>query len=87
MDTSEQIIKVIDNLCEKFGIAIDWTSNNMLPYIQQLGDKIVKYDLYTSVFWLVLCILIVVASVHTIKTFYKQYKEIKLLIRIICFLN
>lgn len=23
---SDQIIKVLDNLCEKFGLAIDWSS-------------------------------------------------------------
>ena len=45
MEMSEQIIKVLDSVCEKFGIAIDWTNNNVLPYIQQLGDKIVKHDL------------------------------------------
>lgn len=66
MQTSEQIIQVIDKLCEKFGIAIDWTSNNILPYIQQLGDKIVKYDLYTSIVWLIMGLILVVLGGYII---------------------
>ena len=26
MEISEQVIKVLDAVCDKFGIAIDWTS-------------------------------------------------------------
>lgn len=36
---SDQIISVLDALCEKFGIAIDWTSQNVIPYIQLLAKK------------------------------------------------
>lgn len=31
---SVEVIKVLDALVEKFGIAIDWTSANVLPYLQ-----------------------------------------------------
>lgn len=39
MSMSEQVISVIDVICDKFGIAIDWTSENILPYIQELFQK------------------------------------------------
>lgn len=29
---SEEVIKILDALAEKFGLAIDWTSANVLPY-------------------------------------------------------
>lgn len=62
MEISEQIIKVLDSVCEKFGIVIDWTSNNVLPYIQQLGDKIIAYDICMSIMWLVIgCIPLTIA--------------------------
>lgn len=38
---SEEVIKILDALAEKFGLAIDWTSANVLPYLQQLCDKYV----------------------------------------------
>lgn len=40
---SSQIIEVLDNLAQKFGIAIDWTSQNVIPYLMELMDKYVKY--------------------------------------------
>lgn len=35
----EEIIKVLDALAEKFGLAIDWTSNNVIPYLETLCGK------------------------------------------------
>lgn len=45
---SQQIIDVLNALCEKFGIAIDWTAENIMPYLEQLGSRIVKYEIYSS---------------------------------------
>ena len=46
MEISEQVIKVLDAVCDKFGIAIDWTSNNVIPYIEQIGNKIIDFGNY-----------------------------------------
>ena len=51
---SEEIIKVLDALAEKFGLAVDWTSSNVIPYLNQLCDKYVNYEIVTSVVWLLL---------------------------------
>lgn len=39
---SEDIIKVLDNLAQKFGIAIDWTSQNAMPYLEDLAIGLSK---------------------------------------------
>lgn len=52
MTVSDQIIQVLDNLCEKFGLAIDWTSENVIPYLTTLCTKLVSYEIWTSVAWL-----------------------------------
>lgn len=49
---SEEIIKVLDALAEKFGLAVDWTSANVIPYLEQLCGKYVNYEIATSVIWL-----------------------------------
>ena len=49
---SDEIIKVLDALAEKFGLAVDWTSSNVIPYIEQLCGKYVNYEIATSVVWL-----------------------------------
>ena len=51
---SEEIIKVLDALAEKFGVAVDWTSANVIPYLEQLCGKCVNYEIATSVVWLLL---------------------------------
>lgn len=58
---SEEVIKILDALAEKFGLAIDWTSANVLPYLQQLCGKYVTYEIATSVVWMLIgiCLLFV----------------------------
>ena len=38
---NEELIKALTELANKFGIAIDWTSQNALPYAQELMNRIV----------------------------------------------
>lgn len=57
MDVSTQIIEVLEFLGEKFGIAFDWSSNNIFPYVEQLCGKIVKWELCTSIAWIVIALI------------------------------
>lgn len=50
---SEEIIKVVDALAAKLGIAIDWTAANMMPYLQQLADRYIGYEIATNIYWIV----------------------------------
>ena len=59
---SDEIIKVLDALSEKFGLAFDWTSENVFPYLEQLSRKLVNYEIATSVFWLCLGVMLFVAG-------------------------
>lgn len=63
MTVSSEIIEVLDYLGEKFGIAIDWTSNNVLPYLQTLVDKFIKWEISTSIVWIVIAAFIMVAMI------------------------
>lgn len=51
---SSQIIDVINEICSKFGIAIDWSQKNVQPYLESLVTKAVNYELYTSIMWIVI---------------------------------
>lgn len=77
---SEEIIKVLDALAEKFGLAIDWTSSNVIPYIQQLCGKYVSYEVVTSVVWMVIGLIGICISMWLIKKskyFYNKVIETK----------
>lgn len=52
MTVSEQVIQVLDVLCTKFGIAIDWTAANIMPQIEILCKKFIQFEIWTSVFWI-----------------------------------
>lgn len=69
MEISDQIIKVLDNLGQKFGVAVDWTQSNVMPYIQQLGQRIVNYELWTSIVWVVLGLILLTGSIYCFKKF------------------
>ena len=49
MNMSEQVIQVLDNLCQKFGVVVDWSAENVIPYLQNLGGRIITYEIWTSV--------------------------------------
>lgn len=53
---SDEIIKVLDDLSERAGIAIDWTSQNVLPYLQELCDKYISYEIWTSAVYILICL-------------------------------
>ena len=52
MNLSAEIISVLDALCEKFGIAVDWTQENILPYAEQLCKRLISYEIATSIYWI-----------------------------------
>lgn len=64
MTVSNEIIAVLDAICEKFGIVIDWTASNIMPYLQDLCKRIVTYEIATSAAWIVLQVVIVVLAFH-----------------------
>lgn len=64
---SNQIIEVLNMLCEKFGVAIDWSAQNVLPYVQELMNKVVKYELFTSVAWIMFFVILLVVCLLNIK--------------------
>ena len=63
MTVSSEIIEVLDYLGEKFGIAIDWTSNNVFPYLQTLVDKFIKWEISTSILWIAIAAFVMVAMI------------------------
>lgn len=46
---SDEIIKILDDLGQRFGIAIDWSSQNVMPYLQDLISRYIKYETMTSI--------------------------------------
>ena len=79
MTVSEQIIQVINDLCTKLGIAINWTGDNVIPYIETLCKKLVTYEIATSaaqiLLWILICIAAAVATKKLTPVFKKGLEE------------
>ena len=73
---SDKIIKVLDTLGDKFGIMIDWTQQNVQPYIQDLCQRVSQYKLSTSivelVIWAVVFVVGVCGIIFAIKMLYNS---------------
>lgn len=64
---SEQIIQVLDALCDKFGIAIDWSSQNVMPYLQLMMQKYIRWEIFSSSMYVVTGILLLFSCYLWIK--------------------
>lgn len=77
---SEEIIKVLDDLGNRFGIAIDWSSQNILPYLQDLMQRTIKFKNAEAIIWIIFSIIILIVSFlliyKSIKSMIKHSKEI-----------
>lgn len=63
---SDEIIKILDDLGRRFGIAIDWSSENVMPYLQDLMQRFIKYETLTSIVWMVVFIIFTAIMVTTV---------------------
>ena len=72
MTFSEQTISILDYLCQKFGIVIDWTSDTVWPMVEMLAGKYIKWEIASSILWIVIFMMGVIACLWGIKTIKKQ---------------
>lgn len=80
MTISDQIIAVLNDLCTKFGVAIDWSSENAIPYLQTLCEKYINYEIATSIVYIVMaCVGIAITIFIGKKIDFDKYGELCLL--------
>ena len=75
MNVSDQIIQVLDDICRRFGLAIDWTNENVLPYVTVLCTKLVTFEIWTSVAWLAISVVTALSAIIIIKKHKEPFKE------------
>ena len=69
---SDEIIKVLDAFANKIGVTVNWTQDNILPYMQKLCGKYVTYEMVTSVFWILIGVFLLFLGKYLVGTF-KSY--------------
>lgn len=72
---SEEIIKVIDELGKRFGIVIDWSNQNIMPYLQELLKRFICYQNITACIWIIISIVMTIVGVAIFKFLNKWRKS------------
>lgn len=72
MTVSKQIIEVLDALCNKFGVVIDWTSQNVIPYVEMLMRKFIIFEIATSIMYIVFFVALFAISYPITKRWCKK---------------
>lgn len=57
---SDEIIKILDDLGRRFGVVIDWSSQNVMPYLKDLMSRFTSYEVLTSIMWIVVLVLVII---------------------------
>lgn len=70
----ENYKQIMDDLAQRFGIVIDWTSNNMKPILEQLYHEIVCYGMVSSWVTVIITTIIVGVFIKLIRCIYKTYQ-------------
>ena len=77
MEVSEQIIEVLNYLAEKFNIAINWSVDNIVPYIQDIMERYRAYAITNNSIWLGIGIICIIVSIFLSFKLKKKYNEWK----------
>lgn len=71
---SEEIIKVLDELGKRFGVVIDWSNQNIIPYLQELLKRFICYRNITACVWIIISIAMTISGVVMFK-FLNKWKK------------
>lgn len=62
MNMSDQIIQVLNYLCDKIGFTIDWTADNVWPHVETLFQKFITWEISTSWMWIGIMVALVLLA-------------------------
>ena len=64
----EELCNVIDKIAEKIGVAIDWSSENVMPYIQDIMQRYRTMNIVNNIIVTTVCaIIITICAIGAVK--------------------
>ena len=64
--------EMLQKLAEKFGLVLDWSNSTAIPYLQQLAERVVKFEVGQSIFWLIIGIICIIVGIGLFVFIYKK---------------
>lgn len=74
MSFSSEAISLIDYIASKFGVAIDWSSENILPIVQNLAGKYITWEISTSIAWIMIALIFEIILIVITRNDLKYWK-------------
>ena len=72
---NNQIVELLKELANQMGIAVDWTSQNIRPYIIDIMGRLARYEIFTSVIWILFFVIVILIASKLLKMSYKNFKD------------
>lgn len=64
--------EMLQKLAEKFGLMLDWSSSTAITYLQQLAERVVKFEVGQSIFWMIIGIIFIIVGIGLFVFVYKK---------------
>lgn len=75
MSFSSEAISLIDYIASKFGVAIDWSSENILPIVQNLAGKYITWEIFSSIAWIAIAVVFEIVLIVLIRNDIKKWRS------------
>lgn len=75
MSFSENLINIFNDLGKKMGVVIDWSDKNVMPYLNDLTNRIVDYKMLIVSMLLVIGVIILIVALTNIVIGFKKRKK------------
>lgn len=72
---NEKVIGILEYLGEKFGVVVDWTSENIMPYAEELIIRFRLYSVVLNLVWLLIGVLLIIISIRVWKNLKKKFNS------------
>lgn len=55
--------QTLQELAKQFGLALDWSNENIIPYLQDLAQRVITYEFRSSIFWIVIGVIFILIGI------------------------
>lgn len=71
----QEVITVLDAVCDKLGVAIDWSAENIAPQLEVFAARYSTYLVAVHIFYLVLALLVLAGSITAMVLTWRSYRK------------
>lgn len=74
---SNEIIKILDDLGRRFGVAVDWSNQNVMPYLEELMKRFIQWEISTSIVWMFIGVVFSIVGIISLIHIWKKRANYK----------